>query len=908
MRTLRNMPIRRKVVVVVMLTAGVALLLTFAALLSYEGRGFRAKLERDLATMAQIIGATSVPAMSFDDAATAGEFLGALKAEPQILAARLYWATGVPFASYARREVDVNLPGRPPADGYSFSDKRLTYTSALHDEEENSRVGTIVLVADFSGMHERLVSYSSVLAVVLLTSGLVALGLSAKLQSYISGPILNLARTTQLVSEKGDYSIRVPRETEDELGELITSFNQMLAQIQARDEELKRAHDSMEVRVAERTSELEQQIAERVRAQADLASSLSLMTATLESTADGILVVGNDGGVVNSNQKFAEMWGIPHGVMATRDDAQLLACVSPQLPDADAYLAKVEQICRDGLEETFDTVDLVDGRIFERHSQPHRIDGEIVGRVWSFSDITERAKADERIREQANLLDLAQDGIVVRDMNDVILYWNKGAERIYGWTKDEVVGSQMGHLFSTNREKFNTAKAATIELGEWTGNLPHLTKGGRQVVTESRWTLLRDAAGQPKSFLLINTDVTERKELEAQFLRSQRMESIGTLAGGIAHDLNNVLAPILMSADLLRGMMSDPEAEPLLEAVEQSAQRGADLVRQILYFARGVEGERVMLQTERIVKEIHKIARDTFPKDLEIRCETAPGLWPIVGDATQLHQVLLNLTVNARDAMPDGGRLTISAENFTGRGTGEKGANQPVSGTHILVKITDTGKGIPAELRDRIFEPFFTTKELGKGTGLGLSTAHAIVKGHGGILDLETAEGRGTTFKVYFPAVQTLLEERAQPEGRDQHHGSGETVLLVDDEPMVRMVTQRILEGSGYRVLTACDGASAVALYAERRQEVDIVLTDMMMPGLDGAATIRALRGINANVQIVAASGMITDERMNKACEAGASCVLRKPFSTEIMLETLHRVVSEGRIFRPLVSLKRAVG
>jgi CheY-like chemotaxis protein len=275
-----------------------------------------------------------------------------------------------------------------------------------------------------------------------------------------------------------------------------------------------------------------------------------------------------------------------------------------------------------------------------------------------------------------------------------------------------------------------------------------------------------------------------------------------------------------------------------------------------------------------------------------VRCSLAPDLWPIMGDATQLHQVLLNLAVNSRDAMPDGGKLVIAAENYADTSPREELMTRSIAGPHVLFRISDTGTGIPAHIREKIFEPFFTTKELGKGTGLGLSTTLAIVKAHSGLLELETDEGRGTTFKLYFPAVPAM--PHSEELGKSASCiGAGETILLVEDEPSVLLVTKQVLEGSGYRVLTAPDGAAAVAVYAERKNEIAVVFTDMMMPGLDGAATIRALKGINAKVRVLAASGMMTEERMAKASEAGATGFLRKPFTRDAMLEALQQVLAE---------------
>jgi two-component system cell cycle sensor histidine kinase/response regulator CckA len=816
--------------------------------------------------------------------------LGALKAESQIRAACIYRNNGTRLATYTSDNAKPSFPATPANLGFGSKPDRLTYFAQIYDEREDLRIGTIYLEADIGGVRQRVQSYAGLLALVVLTSGLIALALSARLQQYISAPILGLANASKVVSARRDYSMRVAQDGHDEIGELIASFNEMLTQIQSRDAALQQAHDGLELRVAERTGELQREVTERTRAEAELAHSLSLVRATLESTADGILVVDADDKVVSFNRKFVHMWDIPDELIARQDDRCLREFLGRQVKNPEAFLAKIAELYANPEAESYDSIAFKDGRLFERYSQPQRVNGVCAGRVWSFRDISERTRAEERIREQASLLDLAQDAIIVRDMHHVILYWNKGAERIFGWKRDEVVGRELGKSFYRDVAGFSEANEAVLERDEWAGELTQLTKDRQEVITESRWTLLRDSTDQPKSVLIINTDITERKKLEAQFLRAQRMESIGTLAGGIAHDLNNVLAPILMSVELLRSRVKDRTLDRILEAVESSAQRGADLVRQILYFARGVEGKRVLFQPDRLLSEVFKIARDTFPKNIEISCSIASDLWPVSGHPTQLHQIVLNLCVNARDAMPDGGHLRITAENFVSDGSPEALKTAPAAGPHVVLRVSDTGTGIPEELRDRIFEPFFTTKEVGKGTGLGLSTAIGIVKGHSGLLDFVSEKDKGTTFTICLPALPAAAQGE-KPEEAMRPAGGHELVLVVDDEASVRLVMQQTLEDFGYRVITAPDGASAIATYGERGSEISVVVTDMMMPGMDGSATIRGLKKINPGARIVAATGIVTEERLGNAADAGAIAFLRKPYTAEVLLRTLQQVL-----------------
>ncbi len=513
--------------------------------------------------------------------------------------------------------------------------------------------------------------------------------------------------------------------------------------------------------------------------------------------------------------------------------------------------------------------------------------GGIYRMVGTAEDITERREADEKLREQATLLDKAQDAIVVRDLDHRIRYWNRSAERLYGWMAEEAVGRSILDLLYRDSEPFLAAMAITLAAGEWVGEIRQVNKEGRALVVEARWTLVRDDQGRPKSVLAINTDITERRNLEQQFLRAQRMESIGTLAGGIAHDLNNVLAPIMMSIDLLRLKETDEGRAAILSTIESSAKRGADMVRQVLSFARGVTGQQVEVQVAGLVVEVVKIANETFLKSIRVRSEVPPDLWTVEGDPTQLHQVLLNLCVNARDTMPDGGLLTITASNVV---LDEQYAGMNIEarpGPHVVIQVEDAGTGIAPEVLDRIFEPFFTTKETGKGTGLGLSTTLAIIKSHGGFVRVYSELGVGTKFRVYFPAHDSPGAAPAVAVGSELPRGNSELVLVVDDEAAVRQITQQTLEAFGYRVLLACDGAEATALYAAQKEDIAVVLTDMMMPLMDGPTTIQVLMRINPLVRIVAASGLNANGMVARAASAGVHHFLPKPYTAETMLQAL---------------------
>ena len=501
-------------------------------------------------------------------------------------------------------------------------------------------------------------------------------------------------------------------------------------------------------------------------------------------------------------------------------------------------------------------------------------------------------QAEAIIREQGALLDKAQDAIIVCNMKRSIIYWNQGAERIYGWSAAEVMGKDIRELLFHGDIPPEAKEAAKhMDKGdEWIGELPEFTKDGRTVIVQVRVTLIRDERGHKKSLLIINTDITEKKNYETQLLRAQRMESLGTLAGGIAHDLNNALAPIIIGAQLLKEDKGNVERDKILDMICASANRGADMVRQILSFARGAKPQTQQIPVRQLINEMVKIVRNTFPKSISISVRTGGRLWDVSGDATELHQIILNLCVNARDAMPQGGTLTLHAENQT-LNTGAKNLPPDMpSGNYVMLAVTDTGTGIPPEVLPRIFEPFFSTKTSDQGTGLGLSTVANIIKHHNGFIQVQSEISHGTEFQIYLPATPTA--EPASPPQAALPVGHGELILVMDDEAAVRQMTQTTLENFGYQVVTAICGLTGITTFVEHRQEIKLLVSDTDMPIMGGLAAINVIQKIAPEIPIIIASGSKHDPDSYKRINTKHLTALDKPYTVEQLLRTVAKALN----------------
>jgi PAS domain S-box-containing protein len=644
-------------------------------------------------------------------------------------------------------------------------------------------------------------------------------------------------------------------------------------------------------------------ITERKKAEALLLESEEQFRSMFTAAATGIAISTPDGRFLQANAAYCRMLGYTEAELRTRTFASLT-----HRDDLTLNL-KLRDELLSGQRQSF----VMEKRYLKKNgdivwthhsvSAVHAAAGQVERLIVVAENITEARKAQEQLLWKTAFFEAqvhsALDGILVVDSAGQKILQNQRLIDLWN-IPDDIADEADRHRqldWITGRVKNPRPFARRVDY--LYAHPDEISRDELELVDGKffdRYSApVRGRDGKYYGRIWIYRDITERKKLEQQFLRSQRMESVGRLAGGIAHDLNNILAPILMSIQVLKDKAFIPQAKDILETIEASASRGADVVRQVLSFARGMEGERIEIQPKHLLNELAGIIKDTFPKDIRLQFSIPNNIWMILGDATQVHQILLNLCLNARDAMPDGGVLSVAVENCVLDEQYVAMNLQAKAGRYVRINVTDSGTGIPAAILDKIFEPFFTTKEMGKGTGLGLSTVMAIVKGHEGFVNVYSEPGKGTTFKVYLPALKRSIRPRKRPlKKTGLPRGNHQTILVVDDEEPILKITRKTLQTFGYEVLTAANGAEAMAVYSKHRKKIAVVLTDMSMPVMDGAAVIRALTKTNPKVKIIAASGLRVKASLTKASQAKVKHFLAKPYTAETLLNTLRAILDEA--------------
>lgn len=502
------------------------------------------------------------------------------------------------------------------------------------------------------------------------------------------------------------------------------------------------------------------------------------------------------------------------------------------------------------------------------------------------------AKLFKHVKAQAELIDLSPDAILIRDLNDIITLWNKSAEKIYGWTREEATGKKITDLLykPEQLETYFKIKEITLKEGQWSGELEHKTKEGKTITVLARFKLLHDNAGNPSQIIVVNSDITEKKKVELILNRAQRLETVGRLASGIVHDLKNILQPISMATSILGKKLTNQSDLRMIEIIESSIQRGNGLLNQILSFSKGISGEKGAIQVKHLIREIEMILKETFPKSIKIEVEASSDLSPIIGDPNQINQILMNLCINARDAMPHGGTLKIKAQNLSLEKHYATQVPGIKPGPYILITVEDTGTGIPQEIIDKIFDPFFTTKESGKGTGLGLSIVSNIVKEYGGFINVYSEMGKGTIFKVYLPAVEEKIKVETEHPEEEIPLGDGELILVVDDEAPILEILKLSLENNNYKVITAINGAEALVKFAQRKDEIKLLITDLAIPIINGAELIKTISRISPKLKIIATGGLETPSSLIEIRQH-ISNFIQKPFDSTTLLREVTKAL-----------------
>jgi two-component system cell cycle sensor histidine kinase/response regulator CckA len=498
------------------------------------------------------------------------------------------------------------------------------------------------------------------------------------------------------------------------------------------------------------------------------------------------------------------------------------------------------------------------------------------------------------VREQATLIAKARDAILVRDAQDSITFWNEGAERLYGWTRVEAVGRKATNLLGPAAVQLAEASETTQAQGEWAGELQQLTKAGKEVIVMSSWTLVQNDARQPNSILVINTDVTKKKNLEAQLLHAQRMEGIGMVAGGVAHDFNNLLTVISGFTELVIGQMKpDDPSRDLLREVYKAGERAAKLTRQLLAFSRKQILVVQVLDLNCLVADAEKMLSRLIGEDVQMLTDLDPALGRVKADAGQIEQILLNLCVNARDAMPRGGRITIMTRNVELDDCYGREHPYVKPGQYVLLAVRDTGAGMDEATKARVFEPFFTTKDLGKGTGLGLATVFGIVKQSGGSVEFDSAPGCGTAFQIYLPRLQDGVPASNSHSVEQKAPRGTEALLLVDDDAAVRKLGKLALESFGYQVLDAADGAAALLLSAACQTPISLLITDVVMPGMSGRELADCLKALRPALKVLYVSGYTDDAVIRNGVATSGAAFLGKPITPQMLARKVRLVLDE---------------
>ncbi len=872
MSAYRNAPIRQKLLLIIIATTAIALAVAGAGIVILDSLLFRTAMERDLTTLARIVGDNSTAALAFSDPQVATDTLSALRARPHLVLACLYQQDGTLFAHYSRDGSATHCP--PPRSQEQVESTRKGLNVFHPILLQGRRIGSLVILYDRAELRERLQFYGAMVVLVLLLSSVVAIALSSRLRAAIAGPISRLARAAGSVSESGDYGIRVQKDSEDELGILMDAFNQMLARIETRDLEVQNARTSLETTLT------------------------SIGDAVISTDVEGRVVFANPVALSLLRRTKVEVVGKPIGeVFQIVNEFTRRPVPSP-----------VERVLREG-----GIIGLANHSILIAHdgtevpiddsAAPILQNGKIAGVVLVFRDVTERRRAQQDAAYLASIVESSDDAIIGKSPDGIIQTWNAGAERLYGYRAEEVVGHPMVELLPPERQHEESDILERLRQGKRVVHFEtvRLRKDGSLVDVSLTISPIRDKAGQIVGASHMARDITEQKRTAEQIRQTQKLESLGVLAGGIAHDFNNLLTGILGNASIaLDDLPPDAPAKESIDAVIAASERAAQLARQMLAYSG--KGRFVLehIDISERVRDILPLIKAAIPSTVELRLNLDERLPLIEADAAQMQQLIMNVIINGAEAIPEGkaGSLTVTTRRKEVdaeyvRSHKGVGTDDLTPGPYVQFEVSDTGSGMDEATLNRIFDPFFTTKFTGRG--LGLAAVLGIVRGHRGSVEVSSTLGRGTVFCFLFPVAEAAKESKPRPtEARVPVHRGEGLILVVDDEQVVRGMAKQALERYGYTVEVAEDGARGLDAFERDRDRIRCVVLDLTMPVMSGEETLGRMKALSPEVPIILSSGFNEMQAVKRFEGKGLAGFLQKPYRAAALVEKISAVLQNG--------------
>jgi PAS domain S-box-containing protein len=872
MRTLRDVPIKQKLLVVIVVTSGVALMVSGVAIVALDSVLFRATMQRDLTALASIVGDNSTAALAFDDPRVAAETLAALRARQHMVAACIYGGDGRAFARYTRPGTVPACPPPAAREQIQFTSKGLT---ASHPIVLNGRrIGTLVLLYDLGEITERIRSYSGIVLVILLASSLIAFVLSSRLRAIIATPIARLARAAGSVSESGDYSVRVEKDSGDELGVLVEAFNAMLERTQVRDTEVQNARN--------------------------------LLQTTLTSIGDAVISTDIEGRIVFANPVALSLLGWPEPEITGKpigDVFQIINEFSRMKVES-----PVDRVLREGVIVGLANHSVLIARDgtevpIDDSAAPIKQGGRTIGVVLVFRDISERRRAQQDAAYLASIVESSDDAIIGKSPGGIIQSWNSGAERLYGYKAEEIIGHSMVELLPADRQH---EESDVLERLRGDGRVVHfetvrVRKNGAPIDVLVTVSPIRDRTGQIVGISHVARDITEHKRNAEQMRQTQRLESLGVLAGGIAHDFNNLLTGILGNASLaLDDLTPGSPLRAPIESVIAASEQAAQLARQMLAYSG--KGRFVLehIDLSERVRATLPLIKAAIPPTVELRLNLDEHLPVVEADAAQVQQFIMNVIINGAEAIPEGahGTVTIITRReqvgVEGLPTHEvSGARELAPGPYVVFEVSDTGSGMDEDTQARIFDPFFTTKFTGRG--LGLAAVLGIVRGHQGSVQVLSTLGKGTLFRVMLPATEGV--RKAKPvlqETQAKDLRGGGMILVVDDEQVVRNMAKQTLERYGYSVLLAEDGARGLDVFRREAGRIKCVVLDLTMPVMSGEETLSRMKAIRSEIPVILSSGFNEVQAVRRFEGKGLAGFLQKPYKAAVLAEVIRGIMGRG--------------